>query len=60
MLITWVNKSFHRVPIDFAIDVEHNNLSKAFWGFLHCNGHVFFHIMLPGICTYNKHESLQK
>lgn len=51
MLITWVNKSFHRVPIDSAIDVEHNHLSKAFWGLLHCNGHVFLHIVLPGKCT---------
>lgn len=50
-LFTWVNKSFYRVSVDFAIDVEHNHLSKAFWGLLHGNGHVFFHIVLPAICT---------
>lgn len=51
MLFTWINKSFHRVAVDFAVDVEHNHLPKAFWGLLHCNGHVFFHIVLSGICT---------
>lgn len=48
---TWVNKSLHRVPIDFAVDVEHNHLTKAFGGFLHGNGHVLFYIVLPGTCT---------
>lgn len=50
-LFTWVNESLHRVPIDFAIDVEHNHLSKAFGGFLHGNGHVLFYVVLPGIRT---------
>lgn len=47
---TWVDKSLHRMPVDFAIDVEHNHLTKAFRRFLHGDGHVLFYIVLPGIC----------
>lgn len=60
MLITWVNKSFHRVPIHSAVDVEHNHLSEAFWGLLHGNVHVFLHIVLPEICTNKKGDGQQK
>lgn len=63
MFVTWVNKSFHRVAIDSAVNVEHNHLSKAFRGLFHSNGHVLFHIVLPGIHTnpvvrdkYSVHE----
>ncbi|XP_062948901.1 platelet-derived growth factor D isoform X4 [Cynocephalus volans] len=47
-----VNKSLQRMPIHFAVDIEHHYLSETLRSLFHRYGHVFFNVLLSDVFLY--------